>query len=327
MKQLNNVVLGGTFDHFHKGHEALLTKAFEIGRKVTIGIATEEIYKNKFLSETIQSFELRKRSVEKYVKNGNYIPFSEFTGGTDSMRNINAIVVSRETYPNAMKINELRIKNKLQPLMIVIIEDILAEDGKLISSERIRSGEIDREGKVFSFLFSNLRKKEIKMPENLRPILQKPLGQVLKDTKQLLQLINQLEYPFLIAVGDIIVESLLKEKIDPEVKIIDFRSRREDISPKFKIKMSDQIKNSNKPGTINLKTTDIIKTKLNEALRKKSKSWIIVDGEEDLLTLPAILFAPLNSLVLYGHWMHGIIAVNVDEKIKEKIKEIIKKFH
>ncbi len=327
IRKFDHVVLGGTFDHFHKGHEALLTKAFEIGRKVTIGIATEEIYKNKFLSETIQSFELRKRSVEKYVKNGNYIPFSEFTGGTDSMRNINAIVVSRETYPNAMKINELRIKNKLQPLMIVIIEDILAEDGKLISSERIRSGEIDREGKVFSFLFSNLRKKEIKMPENLRPILQKPLGQALKDTKQLLQLINQLEYPFLIAVGDIIVESLLKEKIDPEVKIIDFRSRREDISPKFKIKMTDQIKNSNKPGTINLKTTDIIKMKLDEALRKKSKSWIIVDGEEDLLTLPAILFAPLNSLVLYGHWMHGIIAVNVDEKIKEKIKEIIKKFH
>lgn len=327
IRKFDHVVLGGTFDHFHKGHEALLTKAFEIGRKVTIGIATEEIYKNKFLSETIQSFELRKRSVEKYVKNGNYIPFSEFTGGTDSMRNINAIVVSRETYPNAMKINELRIKNKLQPLMIVIIEDILAEDGKLISSERIRSGEIDREGKVFSFLFSNLRKKDIKMPENLRPMLQKPLGQVLKNTKQLLQLINQLEYPFLIAVGDIIVESLLKEKIDPEVKIIDFRSRREDISPKFKIKMTDQIKNSNKPGTINLKTTDIIKTKLNEALRKKSKSWIIVDGEEDLLTLPAILFAPLDSLVLYGHWMHGIIAVNVDEKIKEKIKEIVKKFH
>ena len=321
IKKFDHVVLGGTFDHFHKGHEALLTKAFEIGRKVTIGIATEEIYKNKFLSETIQSFELRKRSVEKYVKNGNYIPFSEFTGGTDSMRNINTIVVSRETYQNAMRINELRVKNKLQPLMIVIIEDILAEDGKLISSERIRSGEIDREGKVFSFLFSNLRKKEIKMPENLRPILQKPLGQVLKDTKQLLQLIDQLEYPFLIAVGDIIVDSLLKEGIDLNLKVIDFKSRRTVIPAKAGIHTNIPIfkkKMINKPGTINLKTADIIKTKLNEALRKKSKSWIIVDGEEDLLTLPAILFAPLDSLVLYGHWMHGIIAVNVDEKIKEK---------
>lgn len=326
IRQFDHVVLGGTFDHFHKGHEALLRKAFEVGKKVTIGIATEEIYKNKFLSETVQSFEIRKKSVEKYVKNGNFISFSEFTGGTDNMKNINAIVVSRETYPNAMRINELRVKNKLQPLTIVIIEDILAEDGKLISSERIRSGEIDREGKVFSFLFSNLRKKEIKMPESLRPTLQKPLGLVLKDTKQSLQLINQLECPFLIAVGDIIVDSLLKEKIDPEVKIIDFRSRREDINPKFKIKMTGQVKYSNKPGTINIKTADAINTKINEALRKKSKSWIIVDGEEDLLTLPAILFAPLNSLVLYGHWMHGIIAVNIDEKIKEKIKAIIKKF-
>lgn len=327
VRQFDHVVLGGTFDHFHKGHEALLTKAFEVGKKVTIGIATEEIYKNKFLSETVQSFEMRKRSVEKYVKNGNFISFSEFTGGTDNMRNINAIVVSRETFPNAMRINELRIKNKLQPLMIVIIEDVLAEDGMIISSERIRSGEIDREGKVFSFTFSNLRKKELKMPENLRSTLQKPLGRVLKDTKQSLQLINQLECPFMIAVGDIIVDSLLKEDIDPDVKIIDFRSRRKDINPKFKIKMTDQTKNPNKPGTINIKTANTIKTKINETLRKKSKSWIVVDGEEDLLTLPAILFAPLDSLILYGHWQLGIIAVIVNEKIKEKIKETIKKFH
>ncbi|PIQ72047.1 hypothetical protein COV87_00040, partial [Candidatus Roizmanbacteria bacterium CG11_big_fil_rev_8_21_14_0_20_37_16] len=45
------------------------------------------------------------------------------------------------------------------------------------------------------------------------------------------------------------------------------------------------------------------------------------------LTLPAILFAPLNSLVLYGHWKHGIIAIVVDEEIKEKVRKIIKKFN
>ena len=55
--------------------------------------------------------------------------------------------------------------------------------------------------------------------------------------------------------------------------------------------------------------------------------WLVVNGEEDLLTLPAILFAPLNSLVLYGHWQYGIIVVEVDEKIKEKVRKILKKFH
>ena len=328
IRKFDHVVLGGTFDHFHKGHEALLTKAFEIGRKVTIGIATEEIYKNKFLSETIQSFELRKRSVEKYVKNGNYIPFSEFTGGTDSMRNINAIVVSRETYPNAMRINELRVKNKLQPLMIVIIEDILAEDGKLISSERIRSGEIDREGKKYQI--SKIKdQKEIVMPESLRPILQKPLGKIFKDIKSLLHYINIMKWTMIIAVGDIIVDSLLKEGIDPNLKVIDFKSRRTVIPAKAGIHTNIPIfkqKMTNNPGTINLKTADTIKIKISEALHKKSKSWVIVDGEEDLLTLPAILFVPLNSLVLYGHWQYGIIVVTIDEKIKEKVGKILKEF-
>ena len=203
IKQYNNIVLGGTFDHFHKGHEALLTKAFEVGKKITIGIATEEIYKDKFLSETVESFEERKKSINKYIKKYlvdgrliDIISFSEFTGGTDKIRDIDAIIVSRETFPNALKINELRKKNHLIPLMIVIIEDVLAEDGKLINSERIRMGEIDRNGKVYELPTNHqslITNHYLKMPESLRPILQKPLGQVFKNTKQLLEisLINE----------------------------------------------------------------------------------------------------------------------------------------
>ena len=65
---------------------------------------------------------------------------------------------------------------------------------------------------------------------------------------------------------------------------------------------------------------------LLEIASQVNPSWIVVDGEEDLLTLPAILFAPPNSLVLYGHWQHGIIAVEVDEEMKEKIWKIIERF-
>ncbi|MFA6016897.1 MAG: pantetheine-phosphate adenylyltransferase [Patescibacteria group bacterium] len=339
MTNFQHVVLGGTFDHFHAGHKALLKKAFEVGKKVTIGIATEELYKNKLLPETIDSFEERNKTVKKFVKKYfihdreiDVISFSEFTGGADKKKNIDAIVVSKDTYKNALKINQLRLQNKLPILKIITVDDVLAEDGELISSERIRMGKIDKEGKKYQI--SNIKnQKEIKMPENLRPTLQKPLGKVYKTTKQLLQSIKRLKCPFIIGVGDIIVDSLLKEGMDPDVKVIDFKSRRvrTDLFAKLKHVQKGPSLNNN-PGTINLKAAerlrDLIRTAMSFPRRRESSdSWLVVDGEEDLLTLPAILFAPLNSLVLYGHWKLGIIAVEVDEKIKDKIMEIIKKFN
>ena len=354
-QKFKHVVLGGTFDKFHLGHKKLLEKAFEVGKKVIIGIATEEIYKNKFLSETIESFSERKKSVSEFLKKKDWlkrtklISFSNFTGGADKEKNIDAVVVSNLTYPNALKINQLREKNKLPLLKVITINDVLADDGKLISSERIRAGEIDREGNNFQFSpdLIGVQKKEIIMPESLRPVLQKPLGQVFKDEKSLLQCINTLKHIMIIAVGDIIVDSLLKTGIDPDVKIIDFRSRRKKRTDLFAKLQHIQKGPSliNKPGTINLKTAEKLKQLIqsNLSLRAKRSNldkeiassssaprddrWLVIDGEEDLLALPAILFAPLNSLVLYGHWQHGIIAVEVNEKMKNKALSIIDKFN
>ena len=330
-----HVVIGGTFDHFHLGHKVLIDRGFELGKKVTIGIATEEIYKNKFLSETIEPFKIRKESVEKYIKKYlidgrmvDIISFSHFTGGVDKSKDIEAIVVSKITYPNALKINRLREKNHLPLLRIIIIDDILAQDGRLISSERIRAGEIDRNGQIYHLSSIN---HQLLMPESLRPRLQKPLGKIYQTTRQIIVGAN-LDSPkkpvMIIAVGDIIVDSLLKSGIDPDVKIIDFRTRRKAIKRDTLIKDSlyKDCLYLNNPGTINLKTAAIIKEKIKLALYKKDKSWVVIDGEEDLLALPAILFAPLNSLVLYGHWQLGIIVVEVTEESKNMALEIINQF-
>ncbi|MBI5122432.1 pantetheine-phosphate adenylyltransferase [Candidatus Roizmanbacteria bacterium] len=345
ISKFNHVVLGGTFDHFHKGHKALLEKAFEIGKKVTIGIATEEIYKNKFLSKTVEPFSTRQKNIIGYInyhlnndraKMVKIIPFSEFTGGADKDKNIDAIVVSNLTYPNALKINELREKNKLHLLKIIIINDVLADDGELISSERIRAGEINRKGKVMGYELGVRRKKELFMPESLRPTLQRPLGKIYKTTRQIIVGAN-LDSPkkpvMVIAVGDIIVDSLLKEGIEPDVKVIDFRSRRKPIKTDTLIKdsLNKDCLYLNNPGTINLKTAEKLKQMIQQRSVLSNKvgpygSWLVVDGEEDLLALPAILFAPLNSLVLYGHWQLGIIAVEIDEKIKNKARNIVNKF-
>ena len=54
---------------------------------------------------------------------------------------------------------------------------------------------------------------------------------------------------------------------------------------------------------------------------------IKVKGEEDLLALPAILLAPLHSIMLYGQMDMGIVMVEVTEEKKKEVMEILKKFY
>ena len=145
------VAVGGTFDHFHRGHEKLLNKAFEIGDYIMVGVTSNEFGGRKGniepcskrmseLEEFLQKFDSRytvKRLEEPY-------------GPTIHDPQIDAIVVSRETEPVAHKINEIRHEKGINPLKIFVIDWVLAEDEKPISSTRIRKGEIDRNGKVLN---------------------------------------------------------------------------------------------------------------------------------------------------------------------------------
>ena len=53
---------------------------------------------------------------------------------------------------------------------------------------------------------------------------------------------------------------------------------------------------NNPQGTITKEAVAAIK----EAIDKNEHTHIVVDGEEDLLTLIAVLYAPENSFVVYG---------------------------
>jgi pantetheine-phosphate adenylyltransferase len=59
-------------------------------------------------------------------------------------------VVSDETRPGALEINETRKKNGLKTLEIISIPLVLADDQKPISSTRIKKGEIDKEGRILA---------------------------------------------------------------------------------------------------------------------------------------------------------------------------------
>jgi pantetheine-phosphate adenylyltransferase len=148
------VVIGGTFDILHKGHEALLRRAFGLG-KVFIGLTSDKMAR-KLRDRKVKSFEERKKELRNFIlkefKTKPKIFEIEDNFGFTLKRDFDCIVVSPETYQNAVEINKERLKRKKKLIEIVEIDFILAEDGKPISAERIAKGEIDREGKLLKII-------------------------------------------------------------------------------------------------------------------------------------------------------------------------------
>ena len=50
---------------------------------------------------------------------------------------------------------------------------------------------------------------------------------------------------------------------------------------------------------------------------------IIVTGEEDLLVIPVCIYAPENSLVMYGQPNEGLVLVKITPEIRNKTQKLI----
>ena len=156
MKEKYDVVAtGGTFDVIHIGHLALLSKAFEIGKKVIIGVSSDAFANSTKGNNTLHhNYEERisnlKEKIEEKFGNVTYeiSKLDDLYGPTVIYGHVEAIVSSTETAVNGHLINEIRSKNGLKPLNIISVNMIQAEDGNPISSTRIRNGEIDSTGKL-----------------------------------------------------------------------------------------------------------------------------------------------------------------------------------
>ena len=56
---------------------------------------------------------------------------------------------------------------------------------------------------------------------------------------------------------------------------------------------------------------------------KERDALILVDGEEDLLTLPCIVESPDDGLVLYGQPSEGLIVVATTSDVKKEADQIL----
>jgi pantetheine-phosphate adenylyltransferase len=153
-KRFRTVGVGGTFDELHKGHRALLIKAFEIGEHVMVGVSSDEFVRRMDKSHETASYEERTRELNDFLRHqgvlqrAEIIPINDAYGVLLSKDPIEALVVSRETEPVAIKINQKRKEIGIGPLEIIVIDMVPSQNHAAISTTRIRTGEIDREGHV-----------------------------------------------------------------------------------------------------------------------------------------------------------------------------------
>lgn len=144
------VVIGGTFDHLHQGHIAMLKKAFSLGNYVYIGLTTDA-YVKKLKKGKIENYAKRRKkleeTVEKFGKKFEIMPLKDRFGPSTTV-DFDVIVVTVETYRVALQINKIRKENRLKPLKIVRIKYVLAKDHLPISSSRIRNKEVDKKGNL-----------------------------------------------------------------------------------------------------------------------------------------------------------------------------------
>jgi len=143
-------------------------------------------------------------------------------------------------------------------------------------------------------------------------------GSPIETMDRMKELVEKEKPLMIISVGDIVSRNLHKHNINPQLTIIDNVSLREQIVPQET--PSEKTAYVNNPaGTITMEAILAIK----QTFEKNEYTHIVVDGEEDLLTLIAVLYAPENAFVVYGQPYSGIVVVKVTSEKKAQAREFL----
>ena len=141
---MRKIIASGTFDKLHDGHKFFLKTAFNYGY-VLIGLTADEMVKNKEHTDKIWGFEKRKDSIKNFLKSLDYREKKDYEiieindkYGFSLEKEADYILVTEETYENALDINKEREKLGLKELEIIKIDFVTDKEGR-ISSTRLRS--------------------------------------------------------------------------------------------------------------------------------------------------------------------------------------------
>ncbi|KAF8935583.1 hypothetical protein BGZ52_009051 [Haplosporangium bisporale] len=127
----SDVVLGGAFDHLHAGHKILLSMtAWVTNHRIVCGVSDDEMLKTKKFRDFLEPLDERVKAVKKFLKIFKRslvceaVPLHDIYGPTITDRELQALVVSKETIKGGAAVNQERLNRHMSPLKIEVINVI-----------------------------------------------------------------------------------------------------------------------------------------------------------------------------------------------------------
>jgi hypothetical protein len=158
-----------------------------------------------------------------------------------------------------------------------------------------------------------------KLNDYLREDFRRPLGVLVKNSDLESHLGEaSLDDRSLLTVGDRTTEYFVARGMRPALQIVDaLEKRAKRTAPVGGFDRMTSV--SNPAGGIEGEAMELIRTEL----KKGGPARILVKGEEDLLVLPAILFAAEGMDVFYGQPNEGMVHVKVSPEAKKKVAGLL----
>lgn len=159
----------------------------------------------------------------------------------------------------------------------------------------------------------------LSLPDSLRGAFKDPLGPIETDAERLA---GDVVGP-LVTVGDVVTYHFERIGHTPDVAVVDGLTERDavddDVARTLEASDARPREATNPAATL---SASILRT-LRDAMEAPEPTVIDVDGEEDLVTLPAIAIAPEGASVVYGQPGEGMVHVRVDEDVRERARGLL----
>ncbi len=157
------------------------------------------------------------------------------------------------------------------------------------------------------------------IPQSMRLDFANPRGVIVKG--ELKAIIDSLEWKSVTCVGDVVSRYCLRSARLPDVIIYDGISKRS----KTLESLDDLVKGGftrveidNPPGGLTLTSVETVCRAILASVLSGSRTAIKINGEEDMLALPALACSPNKSLVIYGIPDKGAALVRISNAIRKE---------